>query len=163
MFTDCTKFEHWLKRVCTKFAIYLQFVSIKIKFKLSSSQEPSKCLFDLITLYLSVIFLCFFIFLFFLNLFEVCTTFIEFSEPSAGLPAMQRGFLLSWQLIWLYSICLFSFNLKSAQKSVKISCLFREMDSFWVRVICSSCLLEQPSLPHQSMYASFETNCFWES
>ena len=42
--TDCTKFACWLHKVCTNFAIHQQLVSIKIKFKLSSSQEPSKCL-----------------------------------------------------------------------------------------------------------------------
>ena len=43
--TDCTKFACWLHKVCTNFAIHQQLVSIKIKFKLSSSQEPSQCLF----------------------------------------------------------------------------------------------------------------------
>ena len=32
-------------KVCTNFAIHQQLVSIKIKFKLSSSQEPTQCLF----------------------------------------------------------------------------------------------------------------------
>ena len=43
--SDCTKFACWLLKVCTNFAIQQQRVSIKIKFKLSSSQEPSQCLF----------------------------------------------------------------------------------------------------------------------
>ena len=42
--SDCTKFACWLHKVCTNFAIHQQLVSIKIKFKLSSSQEPSQCL-----------------------------------------------------------------------------------------------------------------------
>ena len=44
-YTDCTKFACWLHKVWTNFAIHQQLVSIKIKFKLSSSQEPSQCLF----------------------------------------------------------------------------------------------------------------------
>ena len=35
---------HWFYKVCTQCAIYQQLVSIKSKFNLSSSQEPSKCL-----------------------------------------------------------------------------------------------------------------------
>ena len=42
--SDCTKFACLLHKVCTNFAVHQQLVSIKIKFKLSSSQEPSKCL-----------------------------------------------------------------------------------------------------------------------
>ena len=42
--SDWTKFACWLHKVCTNFAIHQQLVSIKIKFKLSSSQEPSQCL-----------------------------------------------------------------------------------------------------------------------
>ena len=45
--SDCTKFVCLLHKVCTKFAIQQQLVSIKIKFKLSSSQEPSQCFFFL--------------------------------------------------------------------------------------------------------------------
>ena len=41
----CSKFARWLHKVCTNFAIHQQLDSIKIKFKLSSSQEPSQCLF----------------------------------------------------------------------------------------------------------------------
>ena len=48
--TDCTKFACWLHKVCTNFAIHQQLVSIKIKFKLSSSQEPSQCLFLISTI-----------------------------------------------------------------------------------------------------------------
>ena len=42
--SDWTKFACLLHKVCTNFAIHQQLVSIKIKFKLSSSQESSQCL-----------------------------------------------------------------------------------------------------------------------
>ena len=48
----CLMFAHNLHKVCTQivkvctnFAIHEQLVSINLKFKLSSSQEPLKCLF----------------------------------------------------------------------------------------------------------------------
>ena len=52
--SDCTKFACWLHKVCTNFAIHQQLVSIKIKFKLSSSQEPSQCLLLTIINYITI-------------------------------------------------------------------------------------------------------------
>ena len=42
--SDCTKLACWLHKVYTNFAIHEQLVKIRIIFKLSSSQDPSKCL-----------------------------------------------------------------------------------------------------------------------